>query len=724
MAQPVWVLSVDLQTKTATFETGLAGAAKTARGAFSDIKSGANEMGTSTGTSMMSARHGVMLLGEEFGVHLPRALTSFIASIGPVGAAMEAAFPFLAIAVGATLLLQHLEKLREAGAQLTEDQLKLGTTIANTFNSLDDKILQAQIRADELNHNHLKALDDQLKLIDRESMNELVHSFEEVAKAGDVVMKELEGHWYSFGQGSEGAKHALDDFQAHYDNLLAQGKTEQASGLLKGTEQQAQHVLEMLQNRVVKPTGNSQADQAAYDRATKAHQELDALGVKTGANLDRQIAAQQNLVEVLQAQLGVESRIADLKGLEGHNAKTADAQADAKYDKEQQKKLEEALAQGRAAYMAGLHRQYEETVATINQGERENVIATKAGSAERLAAIETALKAEEDMGLQGTSFYRELLTERVELEQHLADEAKKQAEQSNAEDIRQEAAMAELKLAAVKTAESLQLSISHNADQQRLVDDEKMANEEYEIKKRALDREIQALDQSDTSYLLKLKQLQNQEEILTQQHENQLAAIRENAETQTNDKLAASYQRFTSTISGELTKSIMGHQTWAKTVESLGDQMISGMIKNAIMYALSNKTRQESDARAAASAGYKLGLEIGGPAGAVLAPIFGAVAFAGAMAFEHGGIVPGYGDTDSVRAVLTPGETVLPKNLSEGLQSAAKGDGLGGGHTYHVHIRPTYHVQTIDGDGMKATLEKHSDQLQRHFENTLRRMNH
>ena len=124
MAQPVWILSVDLQTKTATFQTGLADAAKAARGSFTDIKGGAGEMGGSVNYSMMEARHGVMLLSEEFGVHLPRALTSFIASIGPIGAAMEAAFPFLAIAVGATLLLEHLAKMRHEGEKLTDARIR------------------------------------------------------------------------------------------------------------------------------------------------------------------------------------------------------------------------------------------------------------------------------------------------------------------------------------------------------------------------------------------------------------------------------------------------------------------------------------------------------------------------------------------------------------------------------------------------------------------------
>src|ERR1700733_12532143 len=113
MAQPVWVLSVDLQAKTATFQSGMADAARSARGAFNEIGGGSGEMGRQVGGNMMEARHGVMMLGEEFGVHLPRGLTTFIASLGPIGAAMEAAFPFLAIALGATLLIEHLMKMHE-----------------------------------------------------------------------------------------------------------------------------------------------------------------------------------------------------------------------------------------------------------------------------------------------------------------------------------------------------------------------------------------------------------------------------------------------------------------------------------------------------------------------------------------------------------------------------------------------------------------------------------
>ena len=91
------------------------------------------------------------------------------------------------------------------------------------------------------------------------------------------------------------------------------------------------------------------------------------------------------------------------------------------------------------------------------------------------------------------------------------------------------------------------------------------------------------------------------------------------------------------------------------------------------------------------------------------------------MAFEGGGVVPGVGRGDVVPAMLEPGEGVLPKQLMDRL-STSGGSGGPVNH-YAVHVAPTYHVNTIDGDGMQEALDKHTDVLQSHFENTLRRMN-
>jgi hypothetical protein len=58
-----------------------------------------------------------------------------------------------------------------------------------------------------------------------------------------------------------------------------------------------------------------------------------------------------------------------------------------------------------------------------------------------------------------------------------------------------------------------------------------------------------------------------------------------------------------------------------------------------------------------------------------------------------------------------------------GLSKLARSGTMGGGQTVHVHHSPTYHVQTIDGDGMQAVLEKHDKVLTKHVEKTVRKMN-
>src|SRR5208282_568136 len=235
--------------------------------------------------SMGEARHSVMMLGEEMGVHLPRGVTTFIASLGPVGAALEAAFPFLAIIVGATQLIEHLTKLREEGDKLGNAQQSFGTTVQTVFNNLDDKLLEAGIRADELAGNHLAALSNQLQLIDHASMKDLAQQFDIIAKSADAVFAQIKEHWYNIGTvETGGAKNALTQFKAQYDSLLAQGKDEEAHGLLTGTLKQAKEF---------------------YDRMY-AQQEGHG-------SSEKELAAQQTLLDALNAQLVVEQKISALK---------------------------------------------------------------------------------------------------------------------------------------------------------------------------------------------------------------------------------------------------------------------------------------------------------------------------------------------------------------------------------------------------------------------------
>lgn len=804
MAQPVWVLSVDLQAKTATFQTRMSDAARSARGAFDEIGNAAQSGGRGVGRGMTEARHSVMMLGEEFGIHIPRALASFIAGLGPIGAAMEAAFPFLAIILGATLLIEHLEKLHAAGMKLTADQLNLGTAANNAFNTLEQKLIQAQIRSDELRNDHMGALKLQLELIDQQSFAELVHSFEELDKAADTVFKDLEGHWYTLGIGSDGAKAALDDFKAKYDNLLSQNTDagrDQAHNLLAGTLKTAQEVLAAQQTiKANRDSGGGQTDESfAAEAVLRAHRA--SLTVTHD-----EIAAQEAVVTALQKQVQLEGVAAQTRKADGDNDKTqagneaaarraaaarqsaesmlrlgeqsiqADkATADATLEISRAS-LEQRLAsdidfagrerdvklaanQAEIAALDKSGKDYQNQLKALNekaleigneydtkvtelkakssievaardlqqleQSEREKIEATQQGSAARLTAINAAIRQEEAAHLQDTSFYRDLLNQRIEAIRQETEEDGKLREEAARQEADADVKAGELKIAAEKQQMALADSARRASVERRIAEETQIANDEYTIKMAALQKETDGLNKSGKDYENKLKVLQDQEKQLTQAHENELTQIKQKAEEERNQRILAAEDRLTDSISRGLTQSIMGHQTWARMVQSLGDQVVSGMIENAIKSMMVEDMTKEKDAAAAARKAFNLGLSIGGPAGVVLGPVMGAAAFAAVMAFADGTDgVPGMGRGDIVPTMLEPGEGVVPGGVMDGLRNLARSGGLSGnGNNTVVHVRPTYHVNTIDGDGMQAALEKHTDQLQRHFESALRKMN-
>jgi hypothetical protein len=805
MAQPVWVLSVDLQAKTATFQTGMSDAARSARGAFDEIGGAAEGGGRRIGRGMTEARHSVMMLGEEFGVHIPRALASFIAGLGPIGAAMEAAFPFLAIILGATLLVEHLAKVHEAGEELTASQAKFGIVANNTFESLRTKLLEAQKRADELRGDHLGALNKELELIDRQSMEDLIKSFDELSKAADDVMKKLEGHWYTFGVGSDGANHALQQFKEQYETLLSKrtdaGK-EEASNLLTGTLKTAQEVLRAQQ--VIK--ANRDSGGGPTDDSFAAEQTLIAHKASLTVTND-EIAAQQKLVDLLQSQAANEAEVNRLKAQDSKDARTSTgnamggqaAQAARQAADSQLRMGEQAIAADKAttdaqleihrasleerlssdidfagrerdvklaanqADIAGLYKggndyqnqlkalnekaleianEYDTKVAELKaktsvdvaardlqqleQSEREKIEATQQGSAARLTAINAAIKQEEAAHLQDTSFYRDLLNQRVEATRQEAEEESKLKAEAAREEASSQEKMDELRLSREKQADALANSMRRISEEQRIAQETQYSNEEYEIKERALQKEIEGLDKSGKDYLNKKKQLEDQEKQLEIAHANEVAAIREKAEIETDNRVMASFNRFNDSIVSGLTNVLMRHQSFTKMMISLGDQLVSGLIQNAIKEAEAAMIGKEADAAKAARKAYNIGVGIGGPIGMILGPVFGALAFATVTGYEGGtDSVPGVGRGDVVPAMLSPGEGIVPGGVMDGLSKMARSGGFDqGGPRNHVTMQVHWHGSALDADGMDTVLEKHADKLQRHVENTLRKMNH
>jgi hypothetical protein len=720
MAMPVWVLSVDLTTKTASFQTGMSDAAKAARGSFQDIKDGAADMSRATGGSMAESRHGVMLLGEEFGVRLPRALTSFIASIGPVGAAMQAAFPFLAIIVGATLLLEHLSKLKEAGEKLTLSQQNFGTTVANVLNGLNDKLLQAGIRADELSGNHLAALNKQLELIDHQSMNELVRSFNEVAKASDETFAQLKTSWYQLGAGSAGAKNSMDQFKASYDAMLADHDDKGAMDLLNAKVAREERIL-ALQKQIQdssKPGATQSGDGGLSLR--RAYNELQAMGV---GYTEKEVASQQILVQGLEAQLKNAKAINDTNALDKSNTKQTDLNKDAgdadkvaRINAESQRKADEDAEKDR-------EKAYRTAVENLQESERAKIEATNKGSAARLAAIDAAIKEEESKGLQETGFYKALCNSKIETTRQMNEEQKKLDAEAGKESAEHEQKMSELQLQAFRQNDQLLMSARHTSISERVAVESAAADEDYQIKMAAAEKELAALDKTANDYQNKVKALQNKEEELEKEHQNRLAQIKDKSQEQQNAVELAAQQRWADDMSKELANVLGRHERFGQAMVQIGDQMAIGMIENAIKAILANDMTKPSDAGAAARKAFKAGEDsIPGIPGVILGGVMAAATFAEVMAFADGGIVPGVGRGDIVPARLEPGEGVLSNKVMDGLRAVAAGNGSGGGDS-HYHYSPTIHLQSLDSEGMDRVLTKHADVVKKHFISHARRLN-
>jgi len=142
-------------------------------------------------------------------------------------------------------------------------------------------------------------------------------------------------------------------------------------------------------------------------------------------------------------------------------------------------------------------------------------------------------------------------------------------------------------------------------------------------------------------------------------------------------------------------------------------------VQNTLASSKNTPVKQPHKKKAASST-YKTVSQypIVGPELALLA----AAAFAGTMAFMNsGGTVPGIGNSDSVSAMLTPGEAVLPKGLTERPTKATGDSGVT--HETHIHIRPTNNVQAFDSRGIDTVMNEHASRIAHHVSKHMRKQN-
>ena len=158
------------------------------------------------GSAFHEAQGEAALLGEVTGVVLPRHVRSFLATLPGVSTALSAAFSVTAIAFIAEAVIALGEKIAdyiESEKQIADAWEAASTAGVASLSKLDDGVISAQEKIDNLTHNYLAALKDQLTLIDHASLRELGASIDEFTKNADTSFQKMESYsvWDFFFKG-------------------------------------------------------------------------------------------------------------------------------------------------------------------------------------------------------------------------------------------------------------------------------------------------------------------------------------------------------------------------------------------------------------------------------------------------------------------------------------------------------------------------------------------
>ena len=350
-------LVVSLESNTAKFSEDLGRVQTDLDGVAGKAESSGKRMVSSFG----SGREGLMLLEESTGVRLPRALTHLIAEIGPVGLAFSTMLPILGVIAAIDVIGKLIEKHNAAA----ESMRKMGiasedAAIAGTLkmSDLNDKLVEAQNKADDLAGNHLAALRGQLELLDHASLKDLIKSLDDVTKEADTLFETMfknAKEWYDvFGQQTSligGAKSAWDAYsqgqkQMYADQLAAENKVKAVTNPADkiAAEQELNKVKQTAAKNTADTIDAANANLAAQQFLLKhandtnfqqigiAKEHAAAVAVINDkyAIIDaNSVSAQQQLITQLNNRKNVVQAIANIEDQQEKNLKTEDGKKDA-----------------------------------------------------------------------------------------------------------------------------------------------------------------------------------------------------------------------------------------------------------------------------------------------------------------------------------------------------------------------------------------------------------
>jgi hypothetical protein len=559
--------------------------------AIRDFGAVSEEAGAATKFSMLEARGSLVLLGDEFGVHIPREINRMIATIPGVGIALQELIPIMGAVWAVTEIEKYISKMREAEAAVSEGLSKSLEATRTRSDELTVSIDESQLKIDKLLGNPTSG--------DRAAL-EIAKARVEADKLAASLNKDLNEYIKLMGEASHGSVMAA---------ILGQTGEGQAGDVTKGLRDALAKIPKDAKDY------NEQAAKAVQDAWGRAAYEINS-------NIQTVQAELNPALYQLQANLsGFNDELDLLAKNDAINKQAGQAEGAAAEFKRTSEMMHRAMEERKRDAIEA-----ENEAAQIN-----NLIVAAHGAMNK------------------------------ELDQDNADERK---------------------------MEDYWLDSGLKAEQKAADDKVKAARKAYEeAEKNAKDQEhlYDGLDKMAGEFEKK----------------------REETFKQGEDRIAK-------TFSESFSKILVQGGNFSKEMTQTGEKMLEEMIQQEMEYIekkfLFAGVEKLIDATVAAAHTMAIVPFPGNFAAA-------ASVFTATLALAGGGEVPGYGMGDTVPAMLTPGETVVTKQLTEQVKNNVGGGGRGG--DVHIHTA----VYPVDAAGFAGLLKKHAGVVSQAVRNEFRRTN-
>lgn len=722
MSTVVGTLQVDVTTGKSTLSF------TNEKGELKSLATTAQETSHKLDYSLREASESAILTGEVFGVHLPAGITRVLAELGPLGSAMAAALPVAAVVAGATLIVEHYEKVAAAIRKAADESVNSAVKNADETKSIELTNLKLDDQIAKLEHKPARNYMAEAVLETSKDIDALAAKYATDFQKMNAIIEGHLGFWTRLGRG------IADAFSGQGQAHGYGAETDKLWDLRKAAAA-AEEARQKLAEAPVDSKSQADAQNEYRDALVKQGTVLQALigwqkkGSEEYLQLSTQAANTAEAIRALNLTLDESSKKKNIGGLQ-----------------QQAEDIKNNLIPLFGQFMQQQVRSGEYTSAAAQEYaqkwqkafEKQADAGEKATNKLKRVWFELAAEQEKQQDEVGKSA--------LEGQKHISEQMQHAAQQETERNIQNYKDMV-AQLQSGFTARSA--GLSGLGLTKEVVAQAKQEMIELEAEKKKLEADRAGLSPQDTADADKYTQAINALNQKLAEAEAKIVKLgtswasyfaRMKGETTDlattiRSSLQNSMTQFEQGFANSVAQTLVMGKSWGREMQQIGAQflesMISVLVKWLIQSMVTDKLRVAStvSANAAASASShaadsanrlsaakaaaaKAMTTVPFPFDLVVAPLV----FAAALAFAEGGIVPGSGNTDSVPAMLTPGEGVLSKPMMDSLQSSA-----GGGDHYHMHYSPTQHIKAWDGASVRGALMEHKQDFIKEAHKEIRR---